>query len=68
MLGNLDESIALSERALKQAPGFGPAYNNLALAWLEKGDGKKALEYANLAASNGFDVPEEFWKELEPYK
>ena len=68
MLGNVDESIALSERAIKQAPGFGPAYNNLALAWLEKGEGKKALEYANLAVANGFEVSEEFWKELEPYK
>jgi len=67
MLGSLDASISLSARALKLQPGFGPAYNNLALAWLEKGDGKKALEYARLAMANGFEVPEEFLQELEPY-
>ena len=68
MRGNLDESIALSERAIKQEPGFGPAYNNLALAWLEKGDGKKSLEYATLAQANGFEVDPKFLAELEAYK
>ena len=68
MLGDLEQSIAVSEKAVSLEPNFGPAHNNLALAWLEQGDGKKALEYANLAAANGFEVSEEFWKELEPYK
>jgi tetratricopeptide (TPR) repeat protein len=68
MLGELDESIALSEKVVAKEPAFGPAYNNLAIAWLEKGDGKKALEYAKLAAANGFDVTDDFWAELEKYK
>ena len=45
LLGKRDEAIANWEKAVALDPNFGMAIYNLALAYLEKGDKPKALEY-----------------------
>ena len=59
-----DESIKISEKAIEKQPGFAPAWNNLSLAWFEKGDYDKAAEYADKAIEFGFDVRPEYLEEI----
>ncbi|MBW1770827.1 MAG: tetratricopeptide repeat protein, partial [Deltaproteobacteria bacterium] len=68
MLGRLDESIAAAKKALELEPTFAVAHNNLALAYLEKGAFKEAVEHCDQALAHGFDVAPEFLKELEPHR
>jgi hypothetical protein len=47
---------------------FAVAHNNLALAYFEKKDYKKAVEHCDAAQKNGFEVEPKFLKDLEPHR
>ncbi len=64
----MDDCIEVCEKALKLADNFGPAWNNLALCYTEKEDYKKAIECVDKAIETGFDVSDEFLKELEKHR
>ncbi len=64
MAGQIDASIALSNEVIDKHPAFGPAWNNLSLAWLEKGDRDKAKEFALKAVEFGYEVEDSYLKEL----
>jgi len=55
MTGDVDACIELCNKALAVEANFGPAYNNLALAYLEKGDPKKAMECVEKAKATNFE-------------
>ena len=64
MQGDLDGCLRESNTVLAKEPGFGPAWNNLALVWADKGDKAKAVECARKALDCGFDVDPKFLAEL----
>jgi len=66
--GRLKESIAAGEEALKLAPDFALAHNNLAAAYLERGDRDKARGHALKARELGYPVSETLLEELEVSK
>jgi hypothetical protein len=53
MLGDYDECIRQSQLAVELQKTFGPAYNNMGLAYLEKKEYAKAKENFELARSTG---------------
>jgi tetratricopeptide (TPR) repeat protein len=55
-------------KALKLHPDFGPAHNNLAIAYLEKGEHQAAIEHCEKAVASGYEVPPEILKEIEELK
>ena len=65
MKGEYEKSAEMSRMVLKQEPAFGPAWNNLSLAVFELGDVEKAKEYAEKAYEFGYDVNDDYWKELK---
>jgi tetratricopeptide (TPR) repeat protein len=68
MNGQIKESIETNLKALKLAPDFAVAHNNLAIAYLEDGQPALALEHADKALSLGYEVAPEILKELEPHR
>ena len=56
MAGEIEESIEMSKRAVEIHPKFGPAWNNLALAYLQQGDAAKAKEFVLRAQECNFEV------------
>ena len=50
---------------IKAQPAFGPAWNNLALAYFEKGEFAKAKDAAEQAQKCGYEVHPDFIKELQ---
>jgi tetratricopeptide (TPR) repeat protein len=62
------ESIETNLKALKLHPDFAPAHHNLAIAYLEKGEAKAAIEHSERALELGYDVPAEILKEIEQLK
>jgi tetratricopeptide (TPR) repeat protein len=65
MKGEYEKSAEMSRMVLKEQPAFGPAWNNHSLATFELGDVQKAKEYAEKAYEFGYDVSDEYWKELK---
>ena len=65
MKGEYEKSAEMSRMVLKEQPAFGPAWNNLSLATFELGDVEKAREYAEKAYEFGYDVSDDYWKELK---
>jgi tetratricopeptide (TPR) repeat protein len=63
-----DESIEANLKALKLHPDFAPAHHNLAIAYLEKGEAKEAIEHCEKAVALGYEVPPEILKEVEELK
>ncbi|MEA2059923.1 MAG: tetratricopeptide repeat protein [Thermodesulfobacteriota bacterium] len=68
MKGLIHESIQANLEAVKIQPDFPIAYNNLAVACLEKKDFEKAAEYCDKAESLGFNVSEGLKNELAGYR
>ena len=68
MKGRIDDSIEANLKALKLHPDFAPAHNNLAIAYLEKGEAQAAIEHCERAKELGYDVPPELSKEIEQLK
>ncbi|MBU1003963.1 MAG: tetratricopeptide repeat protein [Proteobacteria bacterium] len=56
--GQLDEAKIHLDKALKLQPVFGPAWNNMALYWLEMDDKDQARECIKKAQECGFEVVE----------
>ncbi len=67
MKGMVDQAIE-AYKALKLAPDFAPAHNNLAIAYLEKGDFELAGRHCEQAAELGYDVAPEIRREIEEHR
>ena len=65
MKGDVNAAIEACENALKVEPNFPVAHNNIAIAYLEKGDKAKAVEHVRRAMELGYDVAPEIQKEIE---
>jgi Flp pilus assembly protein TadD len=68
MKGEYDECLKVCAKAVDLQPNFGPAYNNMALAYMETGDFAKAVEMVDKALATGYEVAPEVLKELEPHR
>lgn len=68
MQGKLEESEQDCRQLLADEPEFAPAWNNLALALFQQGRAEEAIEACDRALNLGYDVPEGFLKELEPFR
>ena len=66
--GRIDDSIEACQKALKVSPDFAVAHNNLAVAYLEKGEPQKAIEHVDRAAELGYEVPPALLRELEAHR
>jgi Flp pilus assembly protein TadD len=56
MKGDLDKSIEASLKAIELEPKFGVAHNNLAIAYLEKGETVLAAQHLGKAEALGYEV------------
>ncbi|MEA1968976.1 MAG: tetratricopeptide repeat protein [Thermodesulfobacteriota bacterium] len=68
MKGLVEESIKANLEAVKIQPEFPVAYSNLAVAYLEKKEFSRAVEYCDKAESLGFEPPEGLKQELKSYR
>ncbi|MCP3873105.1 MAG: tetratricopeptide repeat protein, partial [Desulfobacteraceae bacterium] len=68
MKGVVKEAIEANKEAIKIEPNFPIAHNNLAVAYLELKDYKKAIEHCDKARELGYDVVEDLLVELEPHR
>lgn len=62
---NYDACIEECNKVIRLEPAFGPAWNNLALAYFEKGEYEKSKDAVEQASACGYDVPAEFIEELK---
>lgn len=65
MKGDYQESEKACRELLKDEPAFAPAWNNLALALFEQERFQEAAEALKKAEEGGFEVQDEFKKEVE---
>jgi tetratricopeptide (TPR) repeat protein len=68
MKGLIEEAIKANIEAIKIEPNFPIAHNNLAVAYLEQEDFKKAIEHCDKAKELGYDVAKELLAELDPHR
>ncbi|MBF0200094.1 MAG: tetratricopeptide repeat protein [Desulfamplus sp.] len=68
MKGLVEESIKANLEAVNVEPGFPVAHNNLAVAYLQKGDYALAIEHCDRAEALGFQVSPAMKKELENHR
>jgi len=68
MKGLVDEAIAANQKALKLSPDFAPSHNNLAIAYLEKGEYALAVEHCDKAINLGYDVAPQIRQEIEGHR
>jgi tetratricopeptide (TPR) repeat protein len=64
----VEESIATSRKVIDLEPSFAVAYNNLAIAYMEKGEFELAIESADKALSSGYNVAPQILEELKAYR
>jgi len=64
MEANYDACIEEGSKVVSLEAGFGPAWNNMALAYFEKGEYQKADEAVKNAQNAGYEVPAPFVEEL----
>jgi tetratricopeptide (TPR) repeat protein len=64
----VEEAIAANQKAVTLAPDFAPAYNNLTIAYLEKGEYALAVEHYDKAVALGFDVAPPIRQEIENHR
>ncbi len=60
-----DACIEESNKVIEREPAFGPAWNNLALAFFEKGEFAKADDAVKNAQKAGYEVAAPFVEELK---
>ena len=65
MQGRVEDSIDMNLKALELNSDFAPAHNNLAIAYLEKGDHDLAVQHCDKALELGYDIAPEILKEIE---
>jgi tetratricopeptide (TPR) repeat protein len=65
MKGRVDESIQTNLKVIEQEPDCAVAYNNLAIAYLEKGDTEAATSHLQKAEALGYAVDPELKAEIE---
>ncbi len=68
MNGEVDKSIEAGLKAINLAPDFAVAHNNLAIAYLEKGEAEKAIEHYDRAVSLGYEVAPEIRREIDRHR
>lgn len=68
MLGDYKTSEDECRAIIRHEPGFAPAWHNLALALFAQGKGDEAVEAEDRAIALGFNAPEKFLQELEPFR
>jgi tetratricopeptide (TPR) repeat protein len=68
MKGMIDESIETSLKVIELQPNFAVAYNNLAIAYLEKGEHVLAVKHVDKAVELGYEVSPEILKEVKKYR
>jgi len=68
MKGLVREGIEANLEAIKIAPDFPIAHNNLSVAYLEAGEVDKAITHCDKAEALGYKVPEQLKEELLPYR
>lgn len=68
MKGEYEASEKASRDLLADEPGFAPAWHNLSLALFQQGREKEAVEASDQAAKLGYEIPQGFLKDLEPYR
>ena len=68
MKGMIDESIETSLKVIALEPDFAVAYNNLAIAYLEKGEHGLAIKHVDKAVELGYDVASEILDEIKKYR
>jgi tetratricopeptide (TPR) repeat protein len=60
--------VEIGEKLVEKAPDFALGHNNLAVAYYDCGDYRKAIHHLDKALELGFRVHPEFPKKLEPYR
>jgi Flp pilus assembly protein TadD len=68
MKGLVDECIETNLKVLELEPNFAIAHNNLAIAYLERGETEKAEKHCKKAVELGYEVAPEILKEIETNK
>ncbi len=68
MKGLVREGIEANLEAIKIAPDFPVAHNNLAVGYLEAGEFDKAIAHCDKAETLGYTVPEQLKEELLPHR
>lgn len=68
MKGLVREGIEANLEAIKIAPDFPVAHNNLAAAYLEVSEFDKAIVHCDKAEALGYGVPEQLKEELLPHR
>jgi len=68
MKGLIQEGIKANLEAIKVAPDFPVAHNNLSVAYLEAGEFDKAITHCDKAEALGYKVPEQLKEELLPHR
>ncbi len=68
MRGLVREGIEANLEAIKIAPDFPVAHNNLCVAYLEAGDFDKAVAHCDKAEALGYKVAEQLKEELLPHR
>jgi len=68
MKGMIDESIDTSMKVIAIEPEFAVAYNNLGIAYLEKGEYSLAVKNLDKAVELGYEVAPEILDEIKKYR
>nr|WP_320191305.1 tetratricopeptide repeat protein [uncultured Desulfobacter sp.] len=68
MKGLVEEGIKANLQALSVEPKFPIAHNNLAVAYLQLEDYKRAIEHCDIAVDLGFEVNPAMLDELAPHR
>ena len=68
MKGRIDDSIETNRKVLKLQPEFAPAHNNIAIAYLEKGEYVLAVTHCDKAVELGYAVAPEILSEIAHHR
>ena len=66
--GRVEDSIEANLKAIKLHADFAPAHNNLAIAYLEKGEYELAVQHGDKAVKLGYEVAPEILKEIDGHR
>jgi DNA-binding SARP family transcriptional activator len=68
MQGDVEGCIDQCRQVIEEQPTFGPAYNNMCLAYMQREDYERAIENCDLAVQYGYEMPDDILQELQPYR